>query len=184
LRIKLPGGVRVETRLAGAYNATNVAAALAVGLHFGVTLDEAVKAVEGYIPKNNRSQMEKTERNILIQDAYNANPTSMAAALDNLVQVISEVKVAMLGDMRELGEESLPEHKKVLAQVLSMGLDLVCLVGEEFGKALGDLRKEDVYWFPDSEELARWLKDNPVSGATILVKGSRGIQMEKVLPEL
>ena len=184
LRIKLPGGVRVETRLAGAYNATNVAAALAVGLHFGVTLDEAVKAVEGYIPKNNRSQMEKTERNILIQDAYNANPTSMAAALDNLVQVISEVKVAMLGDMRELGEESLPEHKKVLAQVLSMGLDLVCLVGEEFGKALGDLKKDDVYWFHDSEELARWLKDNPVSGATILVKGSRGIQMEKVLPEL
>ena len=184
LRIKLPGGVRVETRLAGAYNATNVAAALAVGLHFGVTLDEAVKAVEGYIPKNNRSQMEKTERNILIQDAYNANPTSMAAALDNLVQVISEVKVAMLGDMRELGEESLPEHKKVLAQVLSMGLDLVCLVGEEFGKALGDLKKDDVYWFQDSEELARWLKDNPVSGATILVKGSRGIQMEKVLPEL
>ncbi len=184
LRIKLPGGVRVETRLAGAYNATNVAAALAVGLHFGVTLDEAVKAVEGYIPKNNRSQMEKTERNILIQDAYNANPTSMAAALDNLVQVISEVKVAMLGDMRELGEESLSEHKKVLAQVLSMGLDLVCLVGEEFGKALGDLKKDDVYWFPDSEELARWLKDNPVSGATILVKGSRGIQMEKVLPEL
>ena len=184
LRIKLPGGVRVETRLAGAYNATNVAAALAVGLHFGVTLDEAVKAVEGYIPKNNRSQMEKTERNILIQDAYNANPTSMAAALDNLVQVISEVKVAMLGDMRELGEESLPEHKKVLAQVLSMGLDLVCLVGEEFGKALGDLKKDGVYWFPDSEELARWLKDNPVSGATILVKGSRGIQMEKVLPEL
>ena len=58
------------------------------------------------------------------------------------------------------------------------------LVGEEFGKALGDLKKEDVYWFPDSEELARWLKDNPVSGATILVKGSRGIQMEKVLPEL
>jgi len=184
LRIKLPGGVRVETRLAGAYNATNVAAALAVGLHFGVTLDEAVKAVEGFIPKNNRSQMEKTERNILIQDAYNANPTSMAAALDNLVQVISEVKVAMLGDMRELGEESLPEHKKVLAQVLSMGLDLVCLVGEEFGKALGDLKKDDVYWFQDSEELARWLKDNPVSGATILVKGSRGIQMEKVLPEL
>ena len=184
LRIKLPGGVRVETRLAGAYNATNVAAALAVGLHFGVTLDEAVKAVEGYIPKNNRSQMEKTERNILIQDAYNANPTSMAAALDNLVQVISEVKVAMLGDMRELGEESLPEHKKVLAQVLSMGLDLVCLVGEEFGKALGDLKKDGVYWFQDSEELARWLKDNPVSGATILVKGSRGIQMEKVLPEL
>ncbi len=184
LRIKLPGGVRVETRLAGAYNATNVAAALAVGLHFGVTLDEAVKAIEGYIPKNNRSQMEKTERNILIQDAYNANPTSMAAALDNLVQVISEVKVAMLGDMRELGEESLPEHKKVLAQVLSMGLDLVCLVGEEFGKALGDLKKDGVYWFPDSEELARWLKDNPVSGATILVKGSRGIQMEKVLPEL
>ena len=184
LRMRLPGGLVIETHLAGAYNATNVAAALAVGLHFGVSLDVGIKAIEGFIPKNNRSQMEKTERNILIEDAYNANPTSMAAALDNLVQVEADRKVALLGDMRELGDESLAEHQKVLAHVLSMGLDFVCLVGEEFRKALIGKEKDNVFWFADSGELAAWLRANPVSGATILVKGSRGIQMEKALPEL
>lgn len=174
----------VETHLAGAYNATNVAAAIAVGLHFGVTLEQAVEAVGSYVPKNNRSQMERTERNLLIEDAYNANPTSMAAALDNLVLVTAEKKVALLGDMRELGAESLNEHLKVLHQVLSMGLDLVCLVGEEFTKAVAESGKSSVKCFRDSDELASWLRENPVTGATVLVKGSRGIRMEKVLPEL
>ena len=174
----------LETHLAGAYNATNVAAAIAVGLHFGVTLEQAIEAVGSYVPKNNRSQMEKTERNLLIEDAYNTNPTSMAAALDNLVLVTAEKKVALLGDMRELGEESLNEHLKVLHQVLSMDLDLVCLVGEEFGKAVAESGTSYVKCFRDSDELASWLRENPVSGATVLVKGSRGIRMEKVLPEL
>ena len=176
--------LEVETHLAGAYNATNVAAAIAVGLRFGVTLEEAIEAVESYIPKNNRSQMEKTERNILIKDAYNANPTSMTAALANLGMVQAERKVALLGDMRELGYESLSEHVKILDKVLSMRLDLVCLVGEEFGKALNGSIPESVKWFPTSDDLASWLGDNPVSGATVLVKGSRGIQMERTLPEL
>ena len=184
LRMKLPGGLLVETHLAGAYNATNVAAAIAVGLKFGVTLEEAIEAIGSYIPKNNRSQMERTERNVLIQDAYNANPSSMAAALDNLVQVVADRKVALLGDMRELGDESEAEHLKVLAQVLSMGLDLVCLVGEEFGKALSVRPSANALWFASSDELASWLREHPVSGATVLVKGSRGIQMEKTLPEL
>ena len=190
LRLAIPDGpesdtmLAVETHLAGAYNATNVAAAIAVGLHFGVTLEEAIDAVSGYVPKNNRSQMEKTERNLLIEDAYNANPTSMAAALDNLVLVMAEKKAALLGDMRELGEESLNEHLKVLHQVLSMGLDLVCLVGDEFRKAVETSGTTDVMCFGTSDDLAAWLKDNPVSGTTVLVKGSRGIRMEKVLPEL
>ena len=190
LRMAIPDGpesdtlLAVETHLAGAYNATNVAAAIAVGLHFGVTLEEAIEAVSTYVPKNNRSQMEKTERNLLIEDAYNANPTSMAAALDNLVLVMAEKKVALLGDMRELGEESRNEHLKVLHQVLSMGLDLVCLVGDEFRKAVEASGTSSVMCFGTSDELAAWLKDNPVSGATVLVKGSRGIRMEKVLPEL
>ena len=184
LRMKLPEGLLVETRLAGAYNATNVVAAIAVGLHFGISVEEAVEAVSSYIPKNNRSQMEKTGRNILIQDAYNANPSSMAAALDNLILVESDCKGALLGDMRELGEESEAEHLKVLNQVLSMGLDLVCLVGDEFKKALAARPSTAVKWFASSEDLAAWLKENPVSGMTILVKGSRGIQMEKTLPEL
>ena len=184
LRIRLSDGSLVETRLAGAYNAPNVAAAMAVGMHFGVSLEDAVSAVCSYVPKNNRSQMEKTERNMLIEDAYNANPTSMTAALDNLSLVEAARKAAFIGDMRELGEESVSEHKKVLDKVLAMDLDLVCLVGDEFRKALEGREGCSAKWFATSDELASWLKENQVDGFTILVKGSRGIQMEKVIPEL
>lgn len=175
----------LETRLAGAYNAANVMAAIAVGRHFGVPLEDAVRAIGEYVPDNNRSQLEKTERNLLIEDAYNANPTSMAAALDHFSQVEAARKAALLGDMRELGAESVPEHIAVLRKAESLGLDLLCLVGEEFGKALGRLGpRPDVKWFATSEDLAGWLRSHPVSGTTILVKGSRGIRMEKVLPAL
>lgn len=197
-----------ETNLAGAYNANNIAAAIAVGLHFGISLEDAIQAVSEYIPKNNRSQLEKTERNLLIEDAYNANPTSMAAALENLATVQAPLKAAMLGDMRELGEESVAEHIAILKEVLSMHLDLVCLVGEEFRKALGAVPGSvegplvrqahqptsvvtepvevtlNAKWFPTSDDLVAWLKENPVSDHTILIKGSRGIRMEKILPEL
>lgn len=179
----------LETHLAGSYNANNIAAAIAVGLHFGVSLEDAIQAVSKYIPKNNRSQLEKTERNILIEDAYNANPTSMAAALENLATVQTPLKAAMLGDMRELGEESVAEHIAILKKVLSMHLDLVCLVGEEFRKALKEVTEpveetSNAKWFPTSDDLVAWLKENPVSDHTILIKGSRGIRMEKILPEL
>lgn len=179
----------LETHLAGSYNANNIAAAIAVGLHFGVSLEDAIQAVSKYIPKNNRSQLEKTERNILIEDAYNANPTSMAAALENLATVQAPLKAAMLGDMRELGEESVAEHIAILKKVLSMHLDLVCLVGEEFRKALEEVTEpveetSNAKWFPTSDDLVAWLKENPVSDHTILIKGSRGIRMEKILPEL
>lgn len=179
----------LETHLAGSYNANNIAAAIAVGLHFGVSLEDAIQAVSKYIPKNNRSQLEKTDRNILIEDAYNANPTSMAAALENLATVQAPLKAAMLGDMRELGEESVAEHIAILKKVLSMHLDLVCLVGEEFRKALEEVTEpveetSNTKWFPTSDDLVAWLKENPVSDHTILIKGSRGIRMEKILPEL
>lgn len=174
----------LETHLAGAYNATNIAAAIAVGLHFGVSLEDAIQAVSEYIPKNNRSQLEKTARNILIEDAYNANPTSMAAALDNLASVQAPLKAAMLGDMRELGEDSVAEHVAILKKLVSMDLDLVCLVGEEFRKALSQVDPAAAHWFGTSDDLAAWLKANPVSGHTVLVKGSRGIRMERILSEL
>lgn len=179
----------LETHLAGSYNANNIAAAIAVGLHFGVSLEDAIQAVSKYIPKNNRSQLEKTDRNILIEDAYNANPTSMAAALENLATVQAPLKAAMLGDMRELGEESVAEHIAILKKVLSMHLDLVCLVGEEFRKALEEVTEpveetSNTKWFPTSDDLVAWLKENPVSDHTILIKGSRGIRMEKILSEL
>lgn len=179
----------IETHLAGSYNANNIAAAIAVGLHFGVSLEDAIQAVSKYIPKNNRSQLDKTERNILIEDAYNANPTSMAAALENLATVQTPLKAAMLGDMRELGTESVAEHIAILKKLLSMHLDLVCLVGEEFRKALEEVTEpveetSNTKWFPTSDDLVAWLKENPVSDHTILIKGSRGIRMEKILPEL
>lgn len=175
----------IESHLAGAYNASNIMAAIAVGKQFGVSLEEAIEAIEAYIPTNNRSQMEKSSRNILIKDLYNANPTSMEAALDNLALTEAESKVALLGEMRELGGESLSEHILILRKVRSMGLGLVCLVGEEFRKAL-DAEPEggEVKCFGTSDELAGWLGDHPVCGATVLVKGSRGVQMEKVLKEL
>ncbi|MBP5217955.1 MAG: UDP-N-acetylmuramoyl-tripeptide--D-alanyl-D-alanine ligase [Bacteroidales bacterium] len=174
----------LESHLAGAYNAANIAAAIAVGMHFGISLEEAIAAVEAYVPTNNRSQMERSSRNILIKDLYNANPTSMEAALDNLALTDADSKVALLGEMRELGEESLQEHILILRKVRSMGLDLVCLVGEEFRKALEAEPEGNEKCFGTSEELSAWLGKNPVSGATVLVKGSRGVQMEKALKEL
>lgn len=180
LRLK---DAEVHTQMVGAYNAANVLAALAVGEYFGVPRADAISAVEQYCPSNQRSQMVKTERNTLIVDAYNANPSSMKAALDNFAAVQSGGKLALLGDMRELGDESLAEHIKIIRQLQAFGLE-ACLVGEEFGKALKDSGATGFSCFDTSDSLAAWLRANPVSGKVILVKGSRGIRMEKTLPEL
>ena len=183
LRVLLPSGETVRTQLVGAYNATNVLAALAVGEYFGVPRADAIAAIEGFVPDNNRSQMMRTGRNTLIVDAYNANPSSMRAALDNFLHVEAGQKLALLGDMRELGAESLAEHEKVVNQLRKMHLS-ACLVGAEFRQALDVLGAGDETWFPTSEALAEHLSAHPVSDAVILIKGSRGIQMEKVLPVL
>ena len=180
IALKEPATV-VSTNLVGSYNADNVMAAMAVGRHFGVPEEDMVKAIEAYVPSNNRSQMNRTERNTLIVDAYNANPSSMDVALNNLSSVVSDKKVAMLGDMLELGEESETLHREVLEKAAAMGLSLLCLVGSEFGKVCDGY---DARWFATSADLAEWLKDNPVEGAVVLVKGSRGTRMEKVLPVL
>ena len=188
LRVSYPeqaGGVSagvINTNLVGSYNADNVMAAIAVGAQFGVSFEEAVKAIESYVPSNNRSQMVKTESNVLIVDAYNANPSSMEVALNNLTLVEAERKAAFLGDMLELGEDSQALHKEVVEKLLSMNLSLVCLVGKEFAKVCDGV--EAVKCFDSSDALAQWLKDNPVAGTTVLVKGSRGTRMEKVIPEL
>ncbi|MCR4824146.1 MAG: UDP-N-acetylmuramoyl-tripeptide--D-alanyl-D-alanine ligase [Bacteroidales bacterium] len=183
LRIRLKDGETVRTHLVGAYNATNVLAALAVGEYFGVPRRDAIEAVEAFVPDNNRSQMMRTERNTLVVDAYNANPSSMRAALDNFRHIKAAQKLALLGDMRELGAESLAEHVKVVKHLREMHLP-ACLVGEEFRKALDSLDAGTECWFPDSAALAEHLSDNPVSGAVILIKGSRGIKMETVLERL
>ena len=182
LRILIDGRL-VRTHLVGAYNATNVLAALAVGEYFGVRKDLAAAAVEAFVPTNNRSQMTRTERNTLIVDAYNANPSSMAAALDNFALVQSDCKVALLGDMRELGDDSLQEHVNVVRRVRELGVRAF-LVGDEFRGALDACPPAQEMWFASSGELASYLSENPLRGAVVLVKGSRGIQMEKTLPAL
>ena len=186
LRIRL-GDDLVQTHLVGAYNATNVLAALAVGEYFGVARADAIAAVAEFVPDNNRSQMVRTSANTLIVDAYNANPSSMQAAVENFSNVEAANKLALLGDMRELGEESVAEHIKILDLLCSARLD-ACLVGEEFKKAMespsfaGTDRR--ISWFPTADALAEHLKANPVSDTVILIKGSHSISMEKVVPTL
>ena len=186
LRIRL-GDDLVQTHLVGAYNATNVLAALAVGEYFGVARADAIAAVAEFVPDNNRSQMVRTSANTLIVDAYNANPSSMRAAVENFSNVEAANKLALLGDMRELGEESVAEHIKILDLLCSARLD-ACLVGEEFKKAMespsftGTDRR--ISWFPTADALAEHLKENPVSDTVILIKGSHSISMEKVIPSL
>lgn len=184
LRIEIENRI-ISTNLVGSYNADNVMAALCVGCHFGVSFDQAVKAVEAYIPSNNRSQMMKTERNTLIVDAYNANPTSMAAALDNFSTVQADYRIAMLGDMLELGDDSLHEHQEIIGKALSCGAQKVCLVGEEFRKALDKSGETgNLMHFMTSEDLADWIGTEDISGAVVLIKGSRGVKMEKIIENL
>ena len=179
------GGETLATRLVGSYNAANVMAALAVGRQFGIPLQDGLAAIAAYTPSNNRSQMTRTERNVVIEDAYNANPSSMAAALDNFALLQSDCKVVLLGDMRELGEDSVKEHVKILEKLNDCGLTHACLVGEEFRKAMDSAGTPGfAKWFATSDDLAAALSERPLTGATILVKGSNSMRMGKVLPTL
>lgn len=190
LSMKIPlnctSSLSLHTHLVGAYNADNVMTSIAVGRHFGVPVDEALKAIESYIPANSRSQMQKTESNTLIVDAYNANPVSMKAALRSLDALVAEHKIAMLGDMLELGADSVAEHKAIVYCVSEMNLDKVFLVGEEFRKALDSCGNEceRISWFADSASLAEHLSKERLSGCTVLIKGSRGVRMERVSSSL
>ena len=179
LRLRLSDGTAVETHLVGAYNADNVLAALCVGEYFGVDRSAAIAAIEAYVPSNNRSQMQKTERNVLIVDAYNANPSSMDAALSNFAGFDASVKIALLGDMLELGETSVEEHRKIVDKIASCGLKAY-YVGEEFSKAGASP------CFASSDELAEYISahQQEFTGAAILVKGSRGKRMERTIPVL
>ena len=175
----------LETRLAGKYNAGNVMAALAVGKYFGVPVTDALEAVRDYTPSNNRSQLTDTGKNILIVDAYNANPVSMEAALDNLEAIPSGNKIAMLGDMLELGKDSAAEHDKVLERVAAMELKAAYFVGSEFEAAFSRCTMPgNCRHFSTSSQLSGYLGKETPSGCTILIKGSRGTHMENVIPAL
>ena len=163
----------VRTQLIGAYNLDNVLAAVAIGLHFGVTPGQIGHALEHYVPSNNRSQLEQTAHNWLIMDAYNANPTSMAAAIDNFERTeVSMPKMAILGDMRELGDVSNEEHQRVADMLTTARFDCVWLVGEEFAKTRCSFRK-----FRNIDEVKAAIAANRPEGHCILVKGSNGIRL-------
>lgn len=168
----------VETHLIGAYNLDNMLAAIAVGLHFGVSPAQINHALGHYIPSNNRSQLETTEHNRLIVDAYNANPSSMAAAIDNFKLMKAERKMAILGDMLELGAVSDEEHQKTVDALAAAGIKEVWLVGEEFGKTHTAFRK-----FKNVDEVKAAIAAHRPENYYILIKGSNGIHLS-LLPEL
>lgn len=171
----------VQTNLIGAYNVDNALAAITVGLHFGVTEDKASAAIAGYQPQNNRSQLTETGRNHLVVDAYNANPTSMAAAIENFRMIKAQDKMLILGDMRELGEVSQVEHRHIVELLKESGFTQVWLVGEEFAKAA---QGSGFRLFPDVEAVNAALTAEPLNGKTILIKGSNSIGLTKTLTNL
>lgn len=164
------GEWETNTRLIGAYNLANMLAAIAVGLHFGVSPDSIVHALEAYQPSNDRSQLTVTAKNRLIVDAYNANPTSMGAALDNFGRMDVSPKMAILGDMRELGDASEEEHRRVVDMLRRLHFDKVWLVGSEF------LRLDDCPFrrFRNVEEVEAAIRAEQPEGYHILIKGSNG----------
>lgn len=169
---------KVQTKLIGSYNIDNLLAAIAVGINFGVDRKKICAALEDYTPSNNRSQMTITEKNHLIVDAYNANPTSMHAALDNFSLIQAEKKMTILGQMGELGEESEKEHRMLVNRLESSGYDEVWLVGDNFKDIACPFRK-----FHDVEEVKAAIKENRPEGFYILIKGSNSNKLFE-LPEL
>ena len=179
----------VPCHLEGEYNRANVAAAVAVGRYFGIAEERILHAVDSYVPTNNRSQRMLTERNTLILDCYNANPSSMQAALDNFLVQQPDAgagKAVILGDMLELGDWSRDEHRHVVRLAARDTQARILLVGEHFAEACRSLDPlpPNVTCFPTRQELEEHLDRNPLSGSLILVKGSRGIGLEHLTGRL
>lgn len=166
----------IKTKLTGNYNAENVMVAVTIGKFFGLTNEETARGVEGYEPRNNRSQHLKTERNELIIDTYNANPTSMTASVTNFSELKNADKMLIVGDMLELGKYSKDEHQNIIDLLEKLNLKNVLLVGEHFAKTNHKFKA-----FSNVNELISHLSENTVSGHLVLIKGSRGIQLEKVI---
>lgn len=174
-------GHTTQTQLVGNYNFENAAAAIAIGLHFNVEEDSIHTALENYRPTNNRSQVIESGKNHIIMDAYNANPTSMQASVRNFKNICGASHLLILGDMRELGADSEAEHKSILNLLDELEYKAVYLVGPNFSAC-----NQDPRWigFEDVETLCQFLASHPIEGKDILVKGSRGIRLEKTLPLL
>jgi UDP-N-acetylmuramoyl-tripeptide--D-alanyl-D-alanine ligase len=182
VKVKADNGETVETNLIGGYNFENIAAALCIGKFFGVDARDANTAVAEYIPGNMRSQVVKKETNTVILDAYNANPSSMQAAIENLSLMNASNKVLILGDMFELEGEADKEHQAIGALIKQKGFKNVYLCGSLFKAALREV--PDAKYFEKKDQLMLELKQYPIRNATILVKASRGIGLETIVDSL
>ena len=170
-------GHKIRTHLVGEYNLFNLAAAIAVGTYFDIPEPEIVAAIESYQPENNRSQRQVTQHNTLILDAYNANPSSMEAALRHFISEPSmQPKAVILGDMLELGSYSAQEHRKIVKLLQEARIEEVFLVGRHFTEAGADCYPT----FPDTDALRTYLTEHPIANRLILIKGSRGIHLERL----
>jgi UDP-N-acetylmuramoyl-tripeptide--D-alanyl-D-alanine ligase len=168
-----------KTHLIGLYNANNINAALAVGKYFGVD-DLAIKeALEGYVPENNRSQLLSKGTNQIILDAYNANPSSMAVAIANFLQLDNANKIMILGDMFELGEESPQEHKVIVDSLLDSKEVDCYFIGKEF--YANQVEEGNFHFYESFESFSDYLKNVKIENSSILIKGSRGMALERTL---
>ncbi|MDC1106776.1 UDP-N-acetylmuramoyl-tripeptide--D-alanyl-D-alanine ligase [Prolixibacteraceae bacterium] len=170
------GFLYILTNLVGSYNCANLAAAICIGKFFNVEPLKIKEAIEGYIPQNLRSQYTRRKHNDLIVDTYNANPSSMDEAIKNFSKLKHPKKIVILGDMLELGDVAEPEHQELIERLKNEKLDQYMLVGEVFSKIASSENT-----FRDTEELIRHLQENEIKDALVLIKGSRGIGLEKVL---
>jgi len=175
------GWLYLKSKLIGSYNLNNILAAACIGKYFQVDPLDIQKAIEEYTPSNNRSQLIETGKNKVIMDAYNANPSSMMASLKNFMEISSPGKVIILGDMLELGQESENEHQKLADFVSVNGFSQIFLVGKNFCNVKIDAKAKK---FDTAELLADYLTKQPLKSKLILVKGSRGISLEKILGSL
>ena len=169
---------RIDTQLVGTYNLPNVLAAVAIGLYFKVPMGKIKSAIESYTPTNSRSQLMNWHHNQLILDAYNANPSSMKLAIENFAKIDSTEKIMCLGGMKELGEDSVLEHQALINYMQSFNWEQVVLVGGDF-----KFCQHQYLYFENALEAKQWLKAQNYSQKHILIKGSRGIQMEQMIAD-
>ena len=171
----------VQTNLTGSYNFENILAAICIGDFFDLSAEEINSGLSNYQPKNNRSQLTKTENNTVICDFYNANPSSMSAALDNISVLTADKKVAILGDMFELGPEAEVQHRLIAKQALSSGLNEIIFIGKHFFAFKDEF---DGQFFETPAEASVYLRENAVKASLVLLKGSRGMKLENLLQYL
>jgi len=171
--------VEVQTQLIGLHNFSNIMTAMALGTYFKVPAEKIKTALESYMPSNNRSQLIRRGTNTILLDAYNANPSSMKPALRSLQSLPAAHKVAILGDMLELGVDSLQEHEAILRFVMRMKFDQIVLVGQEFSRT--SYKKYGALYFPTAADAKQWFDNQHFEGTAILLKGSRGIRLENII---